>query len=81
MQSLTNNFSSMKFQANKNGQIRVESTSPIILGPLVRFIEEQGCEVLEAFRQRPSLEDVFVQVTGIELDAMRKEKEKVGANL
>ncbi|MBN1536295.1 MAG: ABC transporter ATP-binding protein [Anaerolineales bacterium] len=79
--SLTNNFSSMKFQANKLGQIRVESISPIILGPLVRFIEDQGCEVLEASRQRPSLEDVFVQVTGIELDAMKKEKEKAGANL
>jgi ABC-2 type transport system ATP-binding protein len=27
---------------------------------------------------RPSLEDIFVQITGIEVDAMRKEKEKAG---
>jgi ABC-2 type transport system ATP-binding protein len=27
---------------------------------------------------QPSLEDIFVQITGIEADAMRKEKEKKG---
>jgi ABC-2 type transport system ATP-binding protein len=27
---------------------------------------------------RPSLEDVFMQITGIEAEAMRKEKEKSG---
>jgi ABC-2 type transport system ATP-binding protein len=27
---------------------------------------------------RPSLEDIFVNITGIETDAMRKEKEKKG---
>jgi ABC-2 type transport system ATP-binding protein len=33
---------------------------------------------MEARRMRPSLEEVFVQITGIETDAMRKEKEKAG---
>jgi ABC-2 type transport system ATP-binding protein len=32
--------------------------------------------VSEARRVRPSLEDVFVEITGIEADAMRREKEK-----
>jgi ABC-2 type transport system ATP-binding protein len=27
---------------------------------------------------RPSLEDIFVKITGIEADAMKKEKEKAG---
>jgi len=27
---------------------------------------------------RPSLEDIFVRITGIQPDAMRKEKEKKG---
>jgi len=56
----------------------VESTAPIHVGPLVRFLEDQGAEVMEARRMRPSLEEVFVRVTGIEVDAMKKEKEKAG---
>ena len=60
------------------GLIRVEADDPIRVGPLVRFLEDQGAEVNEARRMQPSLEDVFVQITGIEADAMRKEKEKKG---
>jgi ABC-2 type transport system ATP-binding protein len=30
---------------------------------------------------QPSLEDVFVQITGIEVEAMRKEKEKKGGGI
>ena len=33
---------------------------------------------VEARRMRLSLEDVFVRITGIEADAMKKEKEKGG---
>jgi ABC-2 type transport system ATP-binding protein len=32
--------------------------------------------VTEARRLRPSLEEVFVRITGIELNAMSREKEK-----
>jgi ABC-2 type transport system ATP-binding protein len=35
-------------------------------------------EVMEARKMRPSLEEVFVKITGIETEAMRKEKEKAG---
>jgi ABC-2 type transport system ATP-binding protein len=66
------------FQVLSDGLIRVESTAPIHVGPLVRFLEDQGAEVMEARRMRPSLEEVFVRVTGIEVDAMKKEKEKAG---
>ncbi len=44
--------------------MRVESAKPIRVGPLVRFLEEQGAEVSEARRMRPSLEDVFVRDHG-----------------
>jgi ABC-type branched-subunit amino acid transport system ATPase component len=50
----------------------------IRVGPLVRFLEEQQVEVFEARRILPSLEEVFVRVTGVEAGAMRKEKEKGG---
>jgi ABC-2 type transport system ATP-binding protein len=63
---------------NEEGQIRVESSGPVNLAPIVRLLEERGIQVTEARRYMPSLEDVFVQVTGIEAGLMRKEKEKAG---
>jgi ABC-2 type transport system ATP-binding protein len=71
-------FSHLTFNATAQGLIRVEADEPVHVGPLVRFLEEQGIEVMEARRMRPSLEEVFVQITGIETEAMRKEKEKAG---
>ena len=58
--------------------IRVEAREPIGVGPLVRFLEDYEAEVSEARKIRPSLEDIFVSITGIEAAAMRKEKEKGG---
>jgi ABC-2 type transport system ATP-binding protein len=74
-------FPHFEFHSFPGGQIRVESEEDINIGPLVRFIEKQGVEVREARRIRPSLEEVFVQVTGIELDAMKREKERGGPGL
>jgi ABC-2 type transport system ATP-binding protein len=74
-------FPDFAFQAVSARQIHIESKDAISIGPLVRFIEKQGIEVTEARQLRPSLEDIFVQVTGIELDAMRKEKERAGGRL
>jgi ABC-2 type transport system ATP-binding protein len=71
-------FPRFEFQAVSAEQVRVESAGAISIGPLVRFIEGQGAEVTEARKQRPSLEEVFVRVTGIQLDLMRKDKEKGG---
>jgi len=71
-------FPDLEFHAVSSDQVHVESARPIGIGPLVRFIESSGAEVMEARRVRVSLEDVFVRITGIELDAMTKEKEKTG---
>ncbi len=73
---LTKAFPNQIFKALTRGLIRVEAGEPIRVGPLVRFLEDQGAEVNEARRVQPSLEDVFVKITGIEAHAMRKEKEK-----
>lgn len=74
-------FPHFEFQAISTEQVRVESAETISIGPLVRFVENQGAEVTEARRIMTSLEEIFVRVTGIELDAMRKEKEKDGGRL
>lgn len=74
-------FPHFEFQSISPERVRVESAESISIGPLVRFIEERGAEVTEARLVRSSLEDVFVQVTGIELDTMKKEKERGGGGL
>jgi ABC-2 type transport system ATP-binding protein len=48
------------------------------IGPLVRLFEEHGLEVGEARQVRPTLEEVFVEITGIEAAAVEREKEKAG---
>ena len=75
---LYESFPELGFTFAGNDVLRVESDKPVRVGPLIRFLEEHGAEVSEARRMRPSLEDVFVKITGIEADAMRSEKEKKG---
>ena len=69
-------FPQYQFQSVASNQISIESMEPVDVGPLVRFLEERKIQVTEARRHVPSLEDVFVQVTGLEAGLMRKEKEK-----
>lgn len=71
-------FPDYGFESPASDQLRVESAQPISIAPLTRFLEERGVLVTEARRHRPSLEDVFVEVTGIEADLMKKEKERPG---
>jgi len=75
---LASAFPDLEFRSIADGQVRVESAKPISVSPLVRFLEDQGAEVTEARRLHPSLEDVFVRVTGMGADSMRKEKERGG---
>lgn len=71
-------FPELVFAAAGREMIRVEADGPIHVGPLVRFLEEAGGEVAEAKKIKPSLEDIFVRITGIEAAAMRGEKERKG---
>jgi ABC-2 type transport system ATP-binding protein len=79
MQSrLEDGFPAFDISVLTGNRIRVESDDPIGVGALVRFLEDRGVEVTEARRLRPSLEDVFMRITGLEAMVMRKEKEKRG---
>jgi len=69
-------FPHLQCQTVSQEAIQVESCEPVRIGPLVRFIEEHGAEVSEARKLRPSLEDVFVSITGIAAAAMKQEQEK-----
>jgi len=59
-----------------NNDIRIESDHPVRTGHIIRILEEEGIDVIEAKRMRATLEDVFVNITGIEAHEMKKEKEK-----
>jgi ABC-2 type transport system ATP-binding protein len=76
--ALAGAFPDCGFESLDAGTVRVESAEPVPVGPLVRFLEDVGAEVLEARRMRPSLEDVFVRVTGIGAGALGQEKERRG---
>ena len=75
---LNETFPDLTFMIPQQGVIRVESDAPVRVGPLVRFLEDRDIEVSEARKIRPSLEDIFVKITGIDTGVMGKEKEKSG---
>ncbi|MBN2563592.1 MAG: ABC transporter ATP-binding protein [Phycisphaerae bacterium] len=74
-------FPQLQCRAIADTAIRVESAKPVRVGPLVRMLEDRGAEVSEARKIRPSLEEVFVRVTGLEPAAMKQEKAKIGAGV
>ena len=75
---LANAFGDLAFNLQNRGILRVEAEHPVHVGPLVRFLEDRDAVVLEARRIRASLEDIFVDITGIEAETMHQEKEKRG---
>lgn len=73
---LARDFPTLGFTFPETGVIRVEADTPVRAGSLVCFLEDAGVEVFEARNIHPSLEDVFVRITGIAAEAMHREKEK-----
>lgn len=55
--------------------LRVQSPNPMPLMPLMQFFEGRSMNVLEAKIIKPSLEEVFVRLTGVEAGEMKKDKE------
>jgi ABC-2 type transport system ATP-binding protein len=80
--AIVGEFPQLRCQAIADNAIRVEASEPVRVGPLVQLLENHGTEVSEAQKIRPSLEEVFVRITGIEATAMKleKEKAKIGAS-
>ena len=76
--AMEDNFPSTKIIIQEEGAFRIEASKPVPVGPLIRFLEDRHIEVFEALRIKPSLEEVFVDITGIKIDSMKNEKEKSG---
>lgn len=71
--ALETGFTGFEFALFPPDTVRVESSRPVPVGSIVRFLEERGVAVAEARRLRVSLEEVFVQVTGIEAQRMKND--------
>ncbi len=71
-------FPDYGYRIGRDSVISVHSPEAFSLLPLVQFFEERGLPVYEAKIARPSLEEVFVKVTGIELKKMQNQKEGRG---
>jgi ABC-2 type transport system ATP-binding protein len=76
IKGLSDTFPEYTFQSGESGQISVEATGPVDVTRLVKFLDERGIGVEEARRRIPSLEDVFINITGVE--AVRMQTEKAG---
>jgi ABC-2 type transport system ATP-binding protein len=55
--------------------VRLHSARPVNLTPFMRFFEQKNIAVYEARIMHPSLEEVFVKITGIAVEKMKQEKE------
>jgi len=76
--ALRENFPHVIVEASGTDAIRLRSALPLNLTPIMRFFEQKGVTVYEARIIRPSLEEVFVKITGIALEKMKQEKEGKG---
>ena len=65
-------------QAEGDNALSILSEAPIPLLPVAELAGRHGIRIFEAREARPTLEDVFVQITGIDSDKLRREKEQGG---
>ncbi len=73
--ALLEHFNSLTFKSDQKNRIRVGSPEKIELMPLMEFFTENAIKVNEAKLIKPSLEEIFVKITGIGVDKMSKERE------
>ena len=77
-EGLEQEFGDTQLRLQTAKRLRAVTKVPMPLAPLIRSLEERGVVVTEARAVQPSLEEVFVRITGIEAGRMNAEKEKKG---
>jgi len=76
LEKLNSIFPDLECSFKNENTIKVISKGRIDISPIVSFLSANNIYILEAKLIRPTLEDAFVKLTGIEMDIMKKEKEK-----
>jgi len=74
-EALLQNFPNLTIKEIANHSVRIGSNEKVNLMPFMKFFDANGITISEAKIIRPSLEEVFVKVTGIEIEKLKKEKE------
>ncbi|WRS28623.1 ABC transporter ATP-binding protein [Oscillospiraceae bacterium MB08-C2-2] len=75
---LQNRFKGSKVEISADHSLIMVSEQRIPLLPVMEYFDGKGIAVYEAKERCPSLEDVFVKITGIKSSMLKKEKEKRG---
>jgi ABC-2 type transport system ATP-binding protein len=76
LEKLNQKFPDIECRLKNNNTIKILSYNTIDIAPIVNFLSSEEIFIIEARLLRPSLEDAFVKLTGIEVDLMNKDKEK-----
>lgn len=71
-------FENSKVEVRPDHSLVIVSEQRIPLLPVIEYFDSKSVSVYEAKELRPTLEDVFVKLTGIESSNLKKEKEKGG---
>ncbi|NLA58201.1 MAG: ABC transporter ATP-binding protein [Firmicutes bacterium] len=79
VERLQERFPHCTVELQTNNAITITSNERLPLSPVLQYLDGLGVSIFEAKEMRPTLEDVFVRVTGIEAARLRKEKEKGGS--
>ncbi len=74
LSALSEHFPTYRWEPRAGKRLRLISTAEIELAPPAAFLAERGAAVLEARRLRPSLEEVFVEVTGLAAERLSAER-------
>lgn len=75
---LQQHFDGCTVKVDTNHEVTLLCEERIPLSPVLQYLDGKGISVFEAKEIRPTLEDVFVNITGIEAEKLKKEKEKGG---
>lgn len=75
---LPTQFEGIVVESANDHSLVLRSEKRIPLLPIMAYFDRHGVEIHEARELRPTLEDVFVKLTGIEAARLKKEKEKGG---
>lgn len=69
-------FEGCNVNTSQDDSLILVSPKRIPLLPVIQYFDEKGISVHEAKELHPTLEDVFVKVTGTPAAKLKKEKEK-----
>jgi ABC-2 type transport system ATP-binding protein len=76
LEKLSLRFPDVECNLENDSTFKIKSVNKIDISPIVNFLSSENVFISEAKLLRPTLEDAFVKMTGIEIDVMKKEKEK-----